>query len=221
MVIGTFEKSPFYPPSVPCGMLSEFLLGSQFHFYCILLLTVTNIIEKSSTELNGDRCIWKTPLSPIFGAMWYASSIPIELTVSLLLYFIIDNDQHHKKKAPQNCMVIGAFERPPFHPSFVPGSMLPVFILSSQFHFYCILLLTVTNTMKKSSIESHAEWWISKRTFNSVYPMRWNAHSTAIELTVRYFKLIIILPVSWNNGKAPHSGEVIGEYCKGHPPEYI
>jgi len=89
--------------------------------------------------------------------MWYASSIPIELTVSLLLYFIIDNDQHHKKKAPQNWMVIGAFERPPLHPSFVPGSILPVFILSSQFHFHCISLLTVTNIIEKTSTELNGD----------------------------------------------------------------
>jgi hypothetical protein len=93
-------------------------------------------------------------------------------------------------------MVIGEYERLLFHPFLVLCGIPPEPLLSSQFHFYCILLLTVTNTIKKSSIESHAEWWISKRTFNSVYPMRWNAHSTAIELTVRYFKLIIILPVS-------------------------
>ena len=66
-----------------CGMLPDIILSSQYHCYYILLLIVTNIIVQSSTELNGDRCIWKAPFSPFTCAKWHASRIFIELTVSL------------------------------------------------------------------------------------------------------------------------------------------
>jgi len=101
MVLGVYGRHPFHLYFVLCGILQEFLLSSQCHFYYILLLTVTNIVVKSSTELDGDRCIWKASLSTFFCVMWHDPRILIELTESLLLYLIIDSDQHSGKSSTE------------------------------------------------------------------------------------------------------------------------
>ena len=140
MVIGAYEIPLCHPFLVLCGMLPAFLLSSQFHFYYILLLTMTSTIRKSSTKLDGDRCVWKTPLSPFF----------------------------------------------------VPGSILPVFILSSQFHFYCISLLTVTNIIEKTSAELNGDRWIWKTPLSPIFGAMWHPTRTLIELTVSLLLYFII-----------------------------
>jgi len=124
----------------------------------ILDITVLNFGHKwehlkSSTELQDVKCIWKTPLPLVFCALWHASRILIELTVSLLTLTMTNT----MKKPPQNGMVIDAFEKSPFYPPSVPCGMLSEFLLSSQLHFYCILSLTVTNNIEKTYTELNGD----------------------------------------------------------------
>jgi len=98
MVIGAYGRYIFHLAFVLCGMIQEMLLSSKNHFYYIILLTVINIMVQSSTELEGDRCIWKVHISPFFCAMWHDPRNVIELKEPLLLYYIIDSDQHHGAK---------------------------------------------------------------------------------------------------------------------------
>ena len=108
MVLGVYGRHPFHLYFVLCGILQEFLLSSQCHFYYILLLTVTNIVVK----------------------------------------------------APQNWMMIGAYERHIFHLSFVLCGMLQEFLLSSKNHFYYMLLYFIIDIDQHNSKKLHRfEWW--------------------------------------------------------------
>ena len=74
---------------------------------------------------------WKKTCGIVFLDIWYELSLAVELTVSPSIF---DKVLKHAK-SPQNVQVIGRYDRRHLHQAFLRGGMLPVLLLSSQFHF--------------------------------------------------------------------------------------
>jgi hypothetical protein len=63
--------------------------------------------------------------------MWLAPSFYVGFTVSLLIWPVMSK----QKKTPQNVMVVGGNERGHLREHILLCGMIPVLLLSLQFHF--------------------------------------------------------------------------------------
>jgi hypothetical protein len=107
----------------------------SFTFHLHLYMTASTTTSKTSTEYYHPRWIWKRTFGSVKSIQCHGPSILSELTVSLFIYTCIWQWAPPHQKPSQNIIILGEYERGHLGECNQSRAMVPVSLMSSQFHF--------------------------------------------------------------------------------------
>jgi hypothetical protein len=132
---------------------------------------------QSNWEPRGHKWISKGALPLTFCDRWLAPSLGVGLTVSLFIWAVMSK----QKKSPQNVMVVSGNERGHLREHFLLCGMIPVVLLSSQFHF---IFFPMSLYQRQPPMQCGCHKWKQQRTVRRTYPAMWHHPNFVVRLTV-------------------------------------
>jgi len=122
-------------PTSPVSWSQCHYWDHSFTYHLHLYMTVSTTTSKTSTEYYHPRWIWKRTFGWVQPIQSHGPSILTELTVSLFIYTCIWQWAPPHQKPPQNIIILGEYERGHLGQWNQSSAMVPVSLVSSQFHF--------------------------------------------------------------------------------------